>query len=411
MLRKNSSFSSTSQDTGFFDIVIGNPPYFIYKNEHLKSLENIKLQDYYSMTGSGKLNAYRAFIAKSLKNITKINGIFCMIFQNSFLGDSFVSGLRKYIFDNHEIVKIDSFPERDNTAKRVFSGVKMSVCILTCKKGNSTNGFILNMFSDKKFHCEYVSYIKISDIKLLDQKSYSIPLIKPDELSILLKLFKHQKLEVKAIEGEINMTFHKHLLSGNNNNPEVLKGAAIQRYRISEKISQGKHEYLNVKKYKHENNGPKTEHHKFARLAMQGITGVDDKRRLIFALVPSNYYLANSCNYILANSIDKLKYLLGILNSFLLNWVFKKNSTNSNVNCYEINCLPILVPSSSQQETIVKLVDSILEKYTNGTEADIPKIDKCIDNFVYRFYNLTYNEVKIIEPDFALSRAEYEEIS
>ena len=144
---------------------------------------------------------------------------------------------------------------------------------------------------------------------------------------------------------------------------------------------------------------------------MQGITGVDDKRRLIFALVPSNYYLANSCNYILANSIDKLKYLLGILNSFLLNWVFKKNSTNSNVNCYEINCLPILVPSSSQQETIVKLVDSILEKYTNGTEADIPKIDKCIDNFVYRFYNLTYNEVKIIEPDFALSRAEYEEIS
>ena len=34
-----------------------------------------------------------------------------------------------------------------------------------------------------------------------------------------------------------------------------------------------------------------------------------------------------------------------------------------------------------------------------------------IYSFVYRLYNLTYDEVKIIEPDFPLSKTEYEGIN
>jgi Alw26I/Eco31I/Esp3I family type II restriction m6 adenine DNA methyltransferase len=333
-----------------------------------------------------------------------------MIFQNSFLGDSFVGGLRKYIFDNHSILSVDSFPERDNVSKRVFAGVKMSVCILTCKTGITNNSFYLNMYSDKEFSKEYTNKIKISDIKLLDPKKLYIPLIKPKELSVLLKVYNIPKTEVRAIEGEINMTLHKHLLSENSKDPEVLKGAAIQRYRISEKMSQGKHEYLNVSKYENENRGIKTTHHGFDRLAMQGITGVDDKRRLIFALVPKNYYLANSCNYILADSSSQLIYLLGIFNSTLMNWVFKKNSTNSNVNCYEIANLPILSIPSSQRNKIIVLVDKILAAKSVDPKADTSALERQIDDLVYRLYNLTYEEVKVIEPDFPLGKAEYERI-
>jgi Alw26I/Eco31I/Esp3I family type II restriction m6 adenine DNA methyltransferase len=394
---------------GGFDVVIGNPPYFVYKNERIVALKEIKLQSYYPFTGSGKLNAYRAFIAKSLKEITRTNGIFCMIFQNSFLGDSFVGGLRKYIFDNHSILSIDSFPERDNVSRRVFAGVKMSVCILTCKAGKTNDGFHLNLYSDKRFNKEYTNEIKIADIKLLDQKNLSIPLIRPEELSVLLKAYNISKIKVKAIEGEINMTFHKHLLSENNKNPEVLKGASIQRYRISEKLSQGKHEYLNVPQYEKENKGIKTTHHNFERLAMQGITGVDDKRRLIFAMVRKNYYLANSCNYILADSGEEAKYLLGILNSTLMNWIFKKNSTNSNVNCYEIANLPI-TSLPIQREKITFAVNKILAAKAADPQADTTGLEREIDTIVYRLYSLTYEEVKVIEPEFPLSRVEYEGI-
>jgi Alw26I/Eco31I/Esp3I family type II restriction m6 adenine DNA methyltransferase len=383
--------------TGGFDIVIGNPPYFVYKNEHITALEVIKLQDYYPLTGSGKLNAYRAFIAKSLKNITKTSGIFCMIFQNSFLGDSFAAGLRKYIFDNHSILNIDSFPERDNVSKRVFTGVKMSVCILTCKTGEINNGFNFNMYSDKGFNREYTNKIKLSDIKLLYPKNLSIPLIKPEELSVLLKVYNISRIEIKAIEGEINMTFHKHLLSENNKNPEVLKGAAIQRYRISEKMSQGKHEYLNVPKYEKENRGIKTTHHNFERLVMQGITGVDDRRRLIFAPLPKNYYLANSCNYILVSSSEELKYLLGLFNSTLINWIFKKKSTNSNVNCYEVANLPIISTNPTQRSKIVAIVNKILAAKAADPKADTSTLERRIDEIVYSLYGLTEEEIKIVE--------------
>ena len=49
----------------------------------------------------------------------------------------------QYIFDNHNILRIDSFPERDNVAKRVFENVKMSVCILFLQSGVPTRKFEL----------------------------------------------------------------------------------------------------------------------------------------------------------------------------------------------------------------------------------------------------------------------------
>jgi hypothetical protein len=37
-------------------------------------------------------------------------------------------------------------------------------------------------------------------------------------------------------------------------------------------------------------------------------------------------------------------------------------------------------------------------------------IKKAIDNLVYKLYQLRYNEVKIIDPDFPLTEEEYEAI-
>lgn len=33
-----------------------------------------------------------------------------------------------------------------------------------------------------------------------------------------------------------------------------------------------------------------------------------------------------------------------------------------------------------------------------------------IDNLVYRFYELTYNEVLVVDPEFPLSKEDYENI-
>ena len=41
-------------------------------------------------------------------------------------------------------------------------------------------------------------------------------------------------------------------------------------------------------------------------------------------------------------------------------------------------------------------------------DADTSALERQIDNMVYKLYSLTYEEVKIIEPEFAMSKAEYE---
>lgn len=41
-------------------------------------------------------------------------------------------------------------------------------------------------------------------------------------------------------------------------------------------------------------------------------------------------------------------------------------------------------------------------------DADIATLEKQIDEMVYKLYDLTYEEVKIISPEFTMSVAEYE---
>ena len=116
-------------DKNGFDIVIGNPPYFLYQESHVGEIADLRSDKDYTIAFGGKLNAYKLFIANAVKKLLSTNGINCFIFQNSFLGDRQAANLRKYILKNDKIIKIDSFPERDSKKKRVFESVKMSVCI------------------------------------------------------------------------------------------------------------------------------------------------------------------------------------------------------------------------------------------------------------------------------------------
>lgn len=114
-------------------------------------------------------------------------------------------------------------------------------------------------------------------------------------------------------------------------------------------MSQGEIEYLNENAYLFDfGTSEKANHHNNKRIAMQGMTGANDKVRIVMSIVPEGFYLANSCNYVFAPKGFDLEALLGILNSRLVNWFFRCFSTNSNVNGYEIDNLPI--PYVSQEK-------------------------------------------------------------
>ena len=202
---------------------------------------------------------------------------------------------------------------------------------------------------------------------------------------------------MKCYEGELNMTFHKPYFIKDNSKPKTLKGASIQRYFYTEQMSQGEIEYLDEDKYLLNYSGEKTVHHNFERIAMQGMTGANDKIRIIMSLIPKGIYLANSCNYLLPNKELPSKYLLGLMNSKIINWYFRCFSTNSNVNGYEVESFPIPSSRNKYKDILIDLVDKILATKKGNPQADTSALEHQIDLLVYHLYGLTYEEAQIID--------------
>ena len=83
-------------------------------------------------------------------------------------------------------------------------------------------------------------------------------------------------------------------------------------------------------------------------------------------------------------------YFLGLLNSHLLNWYFAKLSTNSNVNGYEVDNIPIKI-DETKKKYISELVERLLENPTDYESEDE------LNTLIYDMYGLSKDERKIVE--------------
>ncbi len=339
-------FSEVWHEKGGFDVVIGNPPYDVYEGKRVDEIPTIKKIPLYAIAKSGKFNAYKLFLAKSI-TLLKPNGIFNQIFQNSFLGDNAAKLLRKHFLTEQKIIKIDSFPERDNLEKRVFRSAKMSVCILFSQNIKSENYFFdLEVWGERWMNTSTIVNFNNKVLLSFDSESYIIPSISEKEKNILNIVSLNPRFKGKAIcyQGEINLSTNKQIIVDVESEitKPIIKGAGVQKWFLPEKMSQGIKEYLIFEKYLAKNKGSKSQHYKFDRIVMQGITGVDEKFRIKATLLGNEIFCGHSINYISLQNIDSslAKYYLSMFNSECSNWFFKKFSTNSNVNSYEIHNLP-----------------------------------------------------------------------
>ena len=127
------------------------------------------------------------------------------------------------------------------------------------------------------------------------------------------------------------------------------------------------------------------------------------------AYVEGNYIPLNSLNYIYEKFKDfSLMYSIALLNSFLLNKYYRAYYTDVNVKPTYLSQLPIPKISLKQQQPFIERAEKIisLKKKNQATTT----LEKEIDVLVYKLYELTYDEVKIIDKDFWLSEEEYEKI-
>lgn len=159
----------------------------------------------------------------------------------------------------------------------------MSVCISLIQNTKVDSDYVFPVFvwDDKHKSLGLHTSFSLNDIIAIDSIDYTIPRLKPEYKTTVIKLLKKKGISLKCIEGELNVTFHKKFFGSNISNPVILKGASIQRYYYTHQMSQGQIDYLEEDKYLLEyGNTEKSAHHKYERIAMQGMTGANDKIRL-----------------------------------------------------------------------------------------------------------------------------------
>ena len=125
--------------------------------------------------------------------------------------------------------------------------------------------------------------------------------------------------------------------------------------------------------------------------------------RPLFSYVDFDCYVSATF-YIIKTDRLNSKYLIGILNSQLVAfWLKHKGKMQGNN--YQIDKEPLLnIPIVEQNSTnqclvdeIISLVDKILALKAENSSAETSQLEKDIDNLIYKLYNLTPKEIKIIQ--------------
>jgi adenine-specific DNA-methyltransferase len=105
---------------------------------------------------------------------------------------------------------------------------------------------------------------------------------------------------------------------------------------------------------------------------------------------------------IMAVSIELEKYVLAILNSSLIKyyWQIMFNDFKSSfpqVTIFSLGQIPIPEGNLLFENPFIELVDKILVAKKENSEADTSKWENEIDQLVYKLYDLTPEEIRIVE--------------
>ena len=349
-----------------FDIVVTNPPYKNLKAErsHYKSSEQYdKDKALYSTIGkiatknlkystNGTLNLYKMFVEEIVDKYLSTSGYCSLLIPSSILTDKSCSTLRKFMFACCKLQSLRLIPEESK-----YVDASQALCAIQLHKGEENSytvvsGSLNGGNTDK-------SIIAFGD--MVDQSSdNSVLVLSQNEYKIRKLMQKHPPLKslpyITNLRGELDLTINKKHITKKLTPFRLLRGRNIGYYKLVE---------TNDVDYVEEDFIEETAKKKYVqktRLVCQQIANMAKKRRVSFALVPPNVILGNSCNFLSIDEnddgIDEF-YLLGILNSPLIDWFFKLSSSNNHINNYEIDSFPIPI-NTNLSNTISKAVQSYL---------------------------------------------------
>ena len=436
---------------GGFDIIIGNPPYV--RQESIKEIKPYLEQNYRVYTGVADLYCYFYELGY---NLLKDNGYLGFITSNKWFRAKYGEKLREFLLNNTEFYNIV-----DYNGTKIFEGATVDSNILIFKKNRVKNSIFSLQIADteaieykqEKLSKESFTFINQSENSIKEKierigkplKEWDININRGILTGLNDAFIIDRETRDKLIEEDYkNSEIIKPLLRGkdiekyninyadfyliNSHNGKAGKGAIdIENYpqikkwlerfepKLSKRADKGKTPFnlrncAYLKEFEKE------------KIVWQRVT-----KENTFALAEKDTFILDSMAF-LSNIEKEKKYLLGILNSkliyFYLNQYTHKYGNNGFLlsNQY-VEKLPIkpynneielenkvdlilennkklssykeLLGRAKKNKKYDEIID--LEKLVEKTQDEIKKLDYEINQMVYKIYELTVNEIKIIE--------------
>lgn len=385
---------------GGFDTVIGNPPYVqVYDNIQKEYIE----KHYLEFKRNGDL--YVAFIAKGIL-LVKPKGVLSYITPNTYLRGDYFTELRQSLI-KYRIKEILDFG-----TILIFDQADVFTAILNISKQKPDKEWLLKSNIDsikgKIDNKQDIFILENTIFKKLD----SLPRFE-DVFQIKDVGYNYWSKGRGKVRGD--SIGSKILYSGKQEittDTPYLKGSNISKYFISNPTQYLRSNYKNFLK-------PKIDTFRFSAEIMETTPKIvyrQTSASLVGAIDINRYHNDKTVHIIIPNGqyadID-LKYVLGIFNSKLLNYFYINLTEESGrafaqVKTVNIKKMPFVIPKKEQQKKLIDLVDSMLKLKQQEHDAktsqektvyarQITTTDDAIDQLVYKLYNLTDEEIKIVE--------------
>ena len=436
---------------GGFDIVIGNPPYV--RQESIKEIKPYLEQNYRVYTGVTDLYCYFYELGY---NLLKDSGYLGFITSNKWFRAKYGEKLREFLLNDTEFYNIV-----DYNGTKIFEGATVDSNILIFKKNKVKNSIFSLQIADtipaeykqEKLSKESFIFINQNEDSIKGKierigkplKEWDININRGITTGLNEAFIIDRETRDKLIEEDYkNSEIIKPLLRGKDIEKYNINYADL--YLINSHNGKAGKEAIDIENYPQIKKYLETFEPKLSKRADKGKTPFNlrncayleefEKEKIVwqrvtkentFALAEKDTFILDSMAF-LSNIENEKKYLLGILNSkliyFYLNqYTHKYGNTGFLLSNQYVEKLPIK-PYNNEVELVNK-VDLILEnnkklssykelleranknkkydeiidleKLVEKTQNEIKKLDYEINQMIYEIYELTVDEIKIIE--------------
>jgi hypothetical protein len=388
-------FSEVFHEKRGFDVVIANPPYYqLSKDKKVEKQYKVNLRNKYGTSG-GRLNTFIFFIHQG-SFILAEEGVLSYIVPNTILTQEYYRDTRKLILEKMRLDTIVTYEDMP-FEHAIVENVTLII------RNNTGVDYLIKIYSQDEQTINFLGEQHKSDFDI--PPNYTIN-IQSD--SIVEKIFSsdHEALskhchinQAIALKGDRSRSLSKKHLD--TNYYKVLDGRDIHKYSIKWANVYLEYDLRRIHSCKRKDIFESKEKLFFRRVSANLIFAYDNKQ--FFAL--NTLVVVNKKE---GSNLD-LKYLLAVLNSTLLTYIYKikfksTKKVFSEIQARSVGMLPIKVVPKNEQNVIINIVNKLLaitedKDYLENPakQAKVSEFEKQIDQMVYKLYGLTEEEIKIVE--------------